>query len=60
MTYKEYKQALANIQASAQREQDHLQEEMAEIKRLKDEKVISEKESFERDQKLADAKMSYK
>ena len=54
MNYKEYQKALAAINKSAKKELDDLQGRMYEVQRMKDDKVISEKEAFERDQKLAE------
>ena len=54
MNYKEYQKALAAINKSAKKELDDLQGRMDEVRQLKEDKVISEKEAFERDQKLAE------
>ena len=54
MTYKEYQKALAAIDKSAKTELNRLNEQMEEVRRLKEKKLISEREAWERDQRLAE------
>lgn len=54
MTYSEYKKALAQLLKSAKAELDNLREQMDEVQRQKEARMLTEKEAWERDQHLAE------